>query len=97
MFTVAAASGSTIDMDSFNVGFINPKGKVTGGSPVGAKFVVCTGLDCVAPDDSAFGGGVVPEPATGTLFLLGFAALAASGRHQRRDHGSDLLAVLVVP
>jgi MYXO-CTERM domain-containing protein len=66
--------------------FANKHGKPVGRNVVAAKFVSCVGLDCVACDDSAFGGGstVVPEPGPAGLVLLGLALLAQKGRRQRR-------------
>ncbi len=84
VFEIEAATGATIDMDSFDTGFINNQGNEVSDSPMGAKFVSCSGSDCVAPDDSAFGSGVIPEPGTGLLLGLGLVGLGSFSRRSRR-------------
>ncbi len=56
VFNVLVPSGFALSEADFAVPFINRGGKLAGDSVVAAKFVSCSGADCVAPDDSAFGG-----------------------------------------
>jgi hypothetical protein len=56
VLNVLAPSGVSLSEADFDVVFVNKRGKPAGQNVVAAKFVSCAGLDCVAPDDSAFGG-----------------------------------------
>jgi len=47
-----------------------------------AKFVSCTGTDCVSVDDSAFGATIVPEPGTGLLVGMGLVGMALRRRER---------------